>query len=482
MSSDADPDGLSDLLPQGERLSMSAPPKNPETLSAIVEHFSERPTVFALGVDMQTGGYHRPPMTSGSYAWALSGKAVRAGGGKEPRAGVDPDNLAQAGWGVIIADEAAREPLKPLLDLRRQQAGARYTEYAFEPGQSAQSFLSRQNTPPGPADPEHGAPYYLTVVGDPNQLSFEFQQQLDIRHAVGRICFEQADDYARYAAAVVASEGRETIRSRSAVLLGVEHENDPATKLCNKRLVEPLAQTVMQQPGWRAQIVTGPAASHQTLTELLQSPEKPALILTSGHGLVLPGDHEMQRRLQGALLTAEWPGPGTEKVNPQQLFSADDLSGSTDVAGLIAVLFGCFTAGTPRYDAFAEGQRNELASQPFVADFPKRLLARGALAAIGHVDSLYIHSFAWPGIAAGPQHQTFERLFFDLMRGRRLGHAMDVMGRRYAQLAALLLAARLDPGQVSEREYASYWIGYHDARQYIVLGDPAVRLSVSATA
>ena len=454
--------------------------KNPSAMSAVLAEYAAPPTVFSLGIEHQTGRYFRPPTTGGSFAWSTSGKTVRAGGGRQPRVGVDPDRLEQAGWGVLFADDTARDALAPLLDLRRRQAGDRFAELRYTPGQSAQAFLNEHNAPPGPPDPERAAPYYLTIVGDLSAYAGVYESpELDVRYAVGRLSFDHPDDYARYAAAVVAAESGEIVRSRNVVYFGVEHPGDPVTRLCTERLVEPLAGAAIRQGGWRTQLLTGRGASHQSLDGLLRSTERPALLLAAGHGLVVSKDHPLQRSLQGALLTAEWPGPGSASgVNPDQLFSSSDLAERIDVAGLIALLVGCFTAGTPRFDNFAEHQEIELASSPFVADFPKRLLARGALAALGHVDSLYIHSYAWPGAGDLPQHQTFEALLYHLMAGRRLGHAMDTFGRKYGELAARLLAARLDPGQISEEEYASYWIGYHDSRQYIVLGDPAVRLAV----
>ncbi len=457
-----------------------AEPKTGSTMSQFIEAFgSPQEAVFALGIDGETGGYFRRPVSAGDFAWRRNGQPVRPGGTKETRVGVSPDDLASAGWGVLFADDGPRKALAPLLELRRRQAGERYAEYRYQPDQTAQAFLNGQGAGPGPADPER-APYYLTIVGGPETVPFEFQQELDIRYAVGRIAFDRAEDYARYARAVVAAENGKLQRSRTSAFFAVEHAGDPVTRQCVEKLVEPVVRHAVR-PGWGTQTVYGNAATGPALRRILEGSERPALLLTAAHSLVWPSGHELQSDYQGGILTAEWPGPTSEPgpVSKDQVFAADDLGDAADVGGMVAVLVGCFTAGTPRLDAFDEDGKKELAPAPFVAEFPQRLLARGALAAVGHVDSLYLHSFVWPGAGGEGQFQTFEALLYHLMEGRRLGHAMDAFGRRYGELAARLLAARLDPGKVPAEEYSSYWIGYHDARQYVILGDPAVRLALA---
>lgn len=455
------------------------PPKGGSSMGGHGE-FGAPAEVFALGVDMLDGRYFRPPSTTGSFAYHVNGLAVKPGGGKEPRVGVDPNKLEEAGWGVIFADDSAREALRPLLALRRHQAGARYKEYSYVPGQSAQAFLNATGAAPGPADPENAAPYYMTVVGGPQEIPFEFQQELDVRYAVGRLAFDDLDEYASYAGAVEAAETGETVRSRVAAFFGVEHKDDRVTRLCNDLLVEPLAAASARHPMWRSQMVLGKAADRRALSAILEGCERPALLLTASHALVLPSEHELQRQYQGALLTAEWPGPAAPpaRIEPDQVFAASDVGEGADIAGMLAILVGCFTTGTPRLDAFETDRKVVLAPEPFVAQLPKTLLARGVLAVVGHVDSLFLHSFAWPGAGDGPQHYTFEAMLYHLMQGNRLGHAMDVFGRRYGELAARLIAARLEQVILPQEETASYWIGYHDARQYAILGDPAVRLAV----
>ncbi|MCG8454777.1 MAG: hypothetical protein MI919_00740 [Holophagales bacterium] len=440
----------------------------------------EPATTFTLGLRFDDTTYYRPFQASGSFAWAASGRKVVPGGGREPRANVDPDDLAEAGWGILWADEATRDEaaphLAPLLEHRRKEAGDRFLERVHVVGRSARAFLDGEGDVPGPADE---APYYLLLVGDPQVLPFEFQQQLDLRYAVGRLHFDTPEAYASYAASVVASEKKAARLERRALFFGVEHENDPATQQCVKQLIEPLAAETARRKGWSTEFVLGANATRSALLGRLSSGPPPAVLVTAGHSPVLGKGSADQEAYQGALVTADWPDPDAEKpLGPEHLFAARDLGGSVDLAGTISILVGCFTAGTPRFDGFAREEPEELAEAPFVAHLPQALLSRGALAAVAHVDSLYLHSFAWPGSAAKPQHKTYGDMLHHLMAGHRLGHAMDTFGRRYGEMADYLLGARMNPSSIDEATYSAYWIGYHDARQFVVLGDPAVRLAL----
>ena len=83
-------------------------------------------------------------------------------------AGIDANDLAQAGWGAIFALEdaetgylkAIREALKPLLELRHAQAQERYRDavidprFYYRPGESKNTWLARNGSSPGVVDPE----------------------------------------------------------------------------------------------------------------------------------------------------------------------------------------------------------------------------------------------------------------------------------------------------------------------------------------
>ena len=148
---------------------------------------------------------------------------------------------------------------------------------------------------------------------------------------------------------------------------------------------------------------------------------------------------------------------------------------------MVAVCFACFGAGTPRYDEFARGRSTptELATTPFVAALAQNMLGRegGALAVVGHVDRAWSYSFAWPG--AGAQTEAFRSLLARIGSGDPLGAAMSYLTDRYAEVATELTLAieQVRRGRrPKDEQFAGLWTAYADARDFVVLGDPAVSL------
>ena len=405
-------------------------------------------------------------------------------------AGRDPRDLSQAGWGVLFgpgAGDAVKEALAPLLRHRSAAATRRenlYREQVYRPGTTKAKFLHAQGAFPGPVDPRR-VPYYLLLVGDPRDIPFSFQHQLGVRYAVGRLCFDTPEEYARYASTVVELETQPEARPREAVFFGPWR--DPATRLCAEFLVRPLSQELADNHfGWRTRYRIGDYAYKDSLSNLLGGAETPGLLFTASHGLSLWDDDPRQRSLQGSLVCQDWPGPGNGGIQLDHIFGAEDVPDDACVRGLVSFHFACYSAGTPQWDDFSHhlnGERKLAAPEGFVARLPQRLLGHpkgSALAVIGHIERAWIWSFLWEG--QGPHLSTFKSTFLQLMEGYPVGAAMEFFGLRFAEIATEITADResVDDQPASDKDLAMLWLAHNDARNYVILGDPAVRVPGTA--
>jgi hypothetical protein len=482
--------------------------------------------LYTNGIDALTGRPLLPALASGTVAKVASGETLsrdelaelqakqrQVAGGEDAKthgviAGIEANDLGQAGWGIVTAAEdvaalpAIREALARLLALRRAQAGDRYRAYdgelAFSPGDSKNGWLGRAGGEPGPVDPAR-TPYYLLILASPEKIPFRFQYQLDVQYAVGRLWFDgpdALDRYAAYAQAVVAAEtgllaGQPWSLPRKAAFFGVRNEGDIATGLSAEYLVKPLAQYLAaDQPSWQVATYMDQQADKAGLARLLGGEDTPALLFTASHGIGFPADHELQRRHQGALLCGDWPGPdGWHQAIPERFyFSADDVADDARLLGLIAFHFACYGAGTPRLDEFSDraglAERARIAPCDFLAGLPQRLLGHprgGALAVIGHVDRAWGCSFIWDGFSS--QLTAFKSTLKCLAEGQRVGFATEYFNERYADISTMLNAQIEDikfGAEPDDWELAGLWTANNDAKSYIVVGDPAVRLPLAA--
>lgn len=453
------------------------------------------------GVDGSTGGYLYPPKRLPALAAAIRGEVFPGDAVDElvyrnrqadfgVPYGVDAEDLSQAGWALVAGDDVTPEVLEALGPLRRgraSQAGDRYREFVGADGlrrdESKRDFLTRCKVGSAlPANPEK-LPYYVLLVGGPESIPFPFQYQLDVQYAVGRVCFDTVEEYARYAEAAVAADTVDA--PRAARLFGPSHPADRATQLSAANLVEPLRQGLATQPGWDVSADPPEKSTKQTLGDLLSGADV-GLLFTASHGVGFPRGDPRQREAQGALVCQDWPGPllsGGELAETTYLAGAD-VATLPQVRARIMMSFACFGAGTPQQDYFvhAPGTASpSIADAPFVARLPQRLLGHpngGMLAFVGHVERAWAYSFMSRKV--GPQCEVFLSALRAIMDGWRIGHAMDYFDDRYAALTAelheILDGVRRSGDRPDDRQLTGLWMENNDARSYTLLGDPAVRL------
>jgi hypothetical protein len=455
------------------------------------------------GIDPDTGNYLSRPLTEHEIADLAFGQPLAESLVSDLerrhevdheismglRQGLEARDLAQAGWGVIFAADdpkadAIRNALEPLLIWRKEQATRRfahfYQEYSLEPGISKSEFLESHNAGAGAADPDD-VPYYLLIAASPGRISYQFQYELDVQYAVGRLYFDRVEDYRIYAESVVAAERAAETAPRRAVFFGVENPNDLLSEISCRKLVQPMSEQLESHAGWTVQGVLGAEATKDRLARLLGGNETPSLLLTAGHGIGYAPDPKSQRQRQGALVCSDWRGPGFGG-RPCDYFGASDLPARARLQGLISFHFACYSAGTPQEDELSTldpETTKTLARRPFVARLPQRMLARrrGALAVVGHIDR------SWDA----PRHlNVFVDAFKLLMEGYPVGAAIDVINSQHAALAVELveLMRKLYVGKIARNDTAlrKAWTGTYDTKAYAVVGDPAVRVPGSWTA
>jgi hypothetical protein len=453
-----------------------------------------------FGVEVETGRT-RPRLTEADLE-ALApdppGATVRASQDKHLAVvpTVDRANLAEAGWGVVFAkdiDPGVKIALEPLIKHREQQVANPKLFKIFEgvqgirPGQSAIDWLGRSGVSLAVVDPSEGVPYYLLLVGSPQQISFELQQVLDTQFAVGRVHFETPAEYESWARAVVAYETGATVPHRKQAAMWMpRHDGDAATTMLLKQVGEPFVKSGLAAgKGYALAPFIDAQATKACLTEILQGKATngpPAVLFTGSHGIEWPrADPAGQRENQGALITQEWTAGAPVKRG--QYFSADDVGKDVRLDGMMCVLFACFGGGCPATDSYgsaADGSEIQIAEQALIARLPQRLLSHGALAVMAHVDRAWSWSFqSGSGL---PQPRVLRSAIETLMLGHRAGEAADVFNLQWSTLAALA-GMRQRPGAAtgagtSSAGMTNLLIARDDARNYVLLGDPAARLRV----
>jgi hypothetical protein len=412
------------------------------------------------------------------------------------RQGIDPLSLSQAGWGIIFpariaADRQSQilEALRPLLSRRKMQAGDRFRTYVgaggYRTGDTKARFLSRHGAAPaGPASPE-AVPYYLLLIGSPEEIPFEFQYHLDIQYAVGRLHFLDVAGYHNYAKSVVQTEEKGSPKAQKLTLCGVQNPSDPATEKTERFLTKPLSDEFGQTAhGWQIEKLAAEQTSQKGILAQLGGSQTASLLFVACHGIEYPTGHPLQRARQGALLDNRWCRSENRPLSEDDFVAAHHLSSSADVSGMMLFAFACYSAGAPlpaEYPSPDGVVPATAADVPFVGSLPMELLSHprgGALAVIGHVERAWGFAYGVDDARQRSHTAVFHSALSRLLLGHPVGHAMEFFNEHYAERATAL--SELVFQILNHRTYdpqilGELWCESADARGYVVLGDPAVR-------
>jgi hypothetical protein len=435
----------------------------------------------------------------------------------------DPEMLNQAGWAVLFASDAdpeIKKQLQPLLDLRAKQVATGgfpggpqlYKEFAGTIGSGKVPpdlggvGLNADGTPQEAADwaADHGValdypvvvkkvPYYLLIVGSPERIPFKFQMEFKQQWVVGRLYFDDIEDYGRYAASVVAYETAPyTPIVKNAAGWITSNPGDVPTMVLSQAICGDFQATdgnadypLGTRQGWSFDLSSNGAATKARLGEILQGKcahGRPAIVFTGSHGAeftppIAAADADAQKKTQGALITQEYVPASPAKDGAVYMFTAEDIPEQNALPGTMIFMFACFSVGCPQFDSYytnGAGTPLEIAPAPLVSKLAQAMLAKGALAVIGHVDRAFKYGFADPNGAT--QAQAFRTPIENLMKGQRVGMAADC----FSSICSSIAAGLQKSPPAGQNALVRVNIACDDARNYVVLGDPAVKLRVKA--
>jgi len=169
--------------------------------------------LYVNGIDFETGNYAFAPRSIDDLAKQVLAHPAAAPFGV-PHLGttrsfglpfdMDPTRLEDAGWGIVFHEDAPqslRDALNPLVELRAKRAGDRLKMLDYKKGEQIRDWYLRHHVSAGNPDPEV-VPYYLLLIAPPDLIPFDFQYLLGVEYAVGRLAFDTASEYERYARSI----------------------------------------------------------------------------------------------------------------------------------------------------------------------------------------------------------------------------------------------------------------------------------------
>jgi len=465
--------------------------------------------IMGLGIDYQTGELLVKPMDSTAFArkileslnknskdftqLANVGSQTLTFRGEVERRPVDQGNPREAGWTYIVNEnDPDREEISKILRPLAEYRGMKDPEspMVFNGEAEEEWFDWLQDNYYSVEHMER--PYYIAIVGGPDKIPFKFQSLLDMATAVGRLDFNSLDDLKAYVEKVIRLEEMpEPVVDRKALVFAPDYGSQDPTHFSRLYMAEPLAEYICDNCQLQTSTMSGDMATKSKLTSALLS-EKPALVYTASHGMGAIGQPlDIQKRFNGAICCQRKEGDPLGKW----LFTADDVPLDRPyLEGSVFFQFACFGYGTPAESDYSHWlDKPELnCEQDFVAALPKKLLShpRGPIAYVGHLDTAFLHGFDDPNnpYPAGRWHsrmspfiKAVNGLLFDT---QPIGLTMNEMNARYG-IGNAQLSNFLDQVQRGKKTFEAYinwlvdtFITRSDAQNYMIFGDPAVRLRI----
>ncbi|WP_437657779.1 hypothetical protein [Sorangium sp. So ce1182] len=437
------------------------------------------------------------------------------------------DSLPDQRWGIVapkgpIGDRLL-ECVAPLRRRREEEQGAEAVVYRVDPGMdlgAVTSWLQGEYWDAVGRRVED-LPGFVLVLGGPELVSWDLQQQLGADARVGRLAFKDDRGYEAYVDKVLRWERAPPIPGARALFHAVR-DGSRATSLGYDHLMRPSIETARQHarsdlfPAADIVEIGGdepPGTGGDLMAHAEAERSRAGVLFSLSHGLGAPRGGwrslEEQHDRQGVMVLGA----------SGELLTASDVAGRPFLPGGAWLFFACFGAGTPAQSAYhpwldrlhklgyTSPAERVLAAlpragePPFAAALPQAALANphGPLGVIGHVDLAWTWSFLdhGPGAAGAAgdagraRPERFQGVLRALAKGHRLGVAHHQLVRFFVTVSTQLstlydegarLGLAVDTDAEDERRRArraGLWMQRQDLCAYVLLGDPAARLPIA---
>jgi hypothetical protein len=401
-------------------------------------------------------------------------------------------------WGIVYHQAVPQDVRAELEVLRKHRNGSLLPDW--EPIHTPITWLGAQGINLINRDTA-ALPYYLLLVGGPDQIPFEYQYELARIRAVGRLDLGPREEpYRAYVESVRSQEERPS-PARRALFTAARTRGDESTELSATHLIPALGRLPdLRELDYHVDPPLTVVRCDELKAALRPDPQgrTAALAFVATHGVSFPPGDARQPGEQGGWVCSDWQGGAVQR---HDYLAGTDVGEGFCAPGSIVFALACFGAGTSRqseyaryYNALSPHQplSENVAPAPFSASLARAFLAHrdgrgqaaGALAYVGHVDLSWSSAF-WDPLRRKADVSVFETFVQRVLRGDSVGTAAHAFTRLVDDCNAKLTGLTGAGGILDIRNSAAVggaWIDRNNARGFIVLGDPAVRLDLAKLA
>jgi hypothetical protein len=398
----------------------------------------------------------------------------------------------KVGWGVVLAENATiPTPIKNLIAARkaavfRYLTGSPY-EFILLRNYDAGKDIDLTAAPRGMA-PE-ALPFYLLIVGSPDEVPWRLQYILSANRCVGRLPLT-GKGLENYVNALLADQwpAAAPLNPNRAVIWAVDHGEGDITHLMRNAIAAPLADELHGDDQLGAGTLFLDGSQQQTHVEHLHSAlrsQQPGLIVTTSHGMTAPLNDPRAMALQLGLPVDSARQP----LSPQQLLNA------WQPGGAIWYAHACCSAGGDRESHFTDlfsrdspigrvlaavatvgGQTAPLAIHLLGAENPLRAFighveptfdwtlqqrATGQFLTASLIDALYGYLYVKKGDVECPVGYAF-REWYLTTNGFRAQYNINLR--------------QFNSGQDTENILLALQLAARDIESTVILGDPTVAM------